>query len=126
MDTKFLKINSIIDSDTGEFLEYILDEQYELASNGIPLKIYKEYNKDEIITILISFDTTEKGTAVQWLSPEQTSGKVYPYMYTQGETIINRELFPTQDTPSVKTPVSVGVTVVKPLFAVESGLYQIK
>lgn len=47
-------------------------------------------------------------------------------MYTQGETIINRELFPTQDTPSVKTPVSVGVTVVKPLFAVESGLYQIK
>ena len=64
MDTKFLKINSIIDSDTGEFLEYILDEQYELASNGIPLKIYKEYNKDEIITILISFETTEKGTAV--------------------------------------------------------------
>lgn len=60
MDTKFLKINSIIDSDTGEFLEYILDEQYELASNGIPLKIYKEYNKDEVITILIFLTQLKK------------------------------------------------------------------
>ena len=45
-------------------------------------------------------------------------------MFTQGESILNRELFPSQDTPSVKTPVSVSITVEKPLFAVESGLYQ--
>ena len=126
LDTRALKINSIIDSDTGELLDYILDTQYELNSNGVPLKIYKEYTKDEIITILISFDTTEKGTSVQWLTPEQTSGKIYPYMFTQGESILNRELFPTQDTPSVKTPVTVGITVIKPLFAVESGIYQRK
>ena len=126
LDTRALKINSIIDSDTGELLDYILDTQYELNSNGVPLKIYKEYSKDEIVTILISFDTTEKGTSVQWLTPEQTSGKIYPYMFTQGESILNRELFPTQDTPSVKTPVTVGITVIKPLFAVESGIYQRK
>ena len=126
LDTRALKINSIIDSDTGELLDYILDTQYELNANGVPLKIYKEYTKDEIITILISFDTTEKGTSVQWLTPEQTSGKIYPYMFTQGESILNRELFPTQDTPSVKTPVTVGITVIKPLFAVESGIYQRK
>ena len=126
LDTRALKINSIIDSDTGELLDYILDTQYELNANGVPLKIYKEYSKDEIITILISFDTTEKGTSIQWLTPEQTSGKKYPYMFTQGESILNRELFPTQDTPSVKTPVNVGITVIKPLFAVESGLYQRK
>ena len=126
LDTRALKINSITDSDTGELLDYILDTQYELNSNGVPLKIYKEYSKDEIVTILISFDTTEKGTSVQWLTPEQTSGKIYPYMFTQGESILNRELFPTQDTPSVKTPVTVGITVIKPLFAVESGIYQRK
>ena len=126
LDTKALIINSIIDSDTGDELDYILDTQYELASSGIPLKIYKEYNKDDIISLLISFTTTEKGTSVQWLNPEQTSGKKYPYMYTQGESILNRELFPTQDTPSVKSLVTVGITVSKPLFAVESGLYQRK
>ena len=126
LDTKALKINSVIDSDTGEDLEYILDTQYELESLGVPLKIYREYNKDDFITLLISFTTTEQGTSIQWLTPEQTSGKKYPYMFTQGESIINRELFPTQDTPSVKTPVTVGITVEKPLYAVESGLYQKK
>ena len=126
LDTKALQINSVIDSDTGEKLDYILDTQYELVSNGVPLKIYKDYIKDDIITLLISFTTTEKGTSVQWLNPEQTLGKKYPYMFTQGESILNRELFPSQDTPSVKTPVTVGITVEKPLFAVESGLYQRK
>ena len=126
LDTKALKINSIIDSDTGEELDYMLDNQYELLSNGVPLKIYKEYNKNDIITVLIFFETTESGTSVQWLSPEQTSGKIYPFMFTQGESILNRELFPTQDTPSVKTPVNVGITVIKPLVAVESGIYQKK
>ena len=37
LDTKALKINSVIDSDTGEDLEYILDTQYELESLGVPL-----------------------------------------------------------------------------------------
>ena len=69
LDTRALKINSILDSDTGELLDYILDTQYELNANGVPLKIYKEYSKDEIIIILISFDTTDKGTSVQWLTP---------------------------------------------------------
>ena len=124
LDTKSLQINSVIDSDTGFELDYILDTQYELLSNGVPLKIYKEYNKNDLITLLISFTTTEKGTSVQWLTPEQTAGKKYPYMFTQGESILNRELFPSQDTPSVKAPVSVSITVEKPLFAVESGLYQ--
>ena len=126
LDTKALKIISVIDSDTGEELEYIIDKQYELEALGIPLKIYKDFNKGDIIEILIKFETTSEGTAVDWLEPEQTSGKKYPFMYTQGETILNRELFPTQDTPAVKTPVSVGITVEKPLVALDSGLFQSK
>ena len=124
LDTRALIINSIIDSDTGEELDYILDKQYELDGLGVPLKIYKTYNKDEQITILIKYSTTKEGMSIDWLEPEQTSGKKYPYMYSQGETILNRELYPTQDTPAVKTPVSVAITVEKPLLAVESGIYQ--
>jgi leukotriene-A4 hydrolase len=124
LDTKALKINSIIDSDTGDELEFVLDSQYELDSLGIPLKIYKEYSKGETIAIVIKYSTTEEGASVQWLSPEQTSGKKYPYMFTQGFSILNRELFPSQDTPAVKCPVIVGITVEKPLYAVESGIYK--
>ena len=124
LDSKALKINSIIDCDTGEELEYLFDTQYEIDALGVPLKIYKNYNKDEEFAILIKFSTTKEGTSVSWFEPEQTLGKEYPFMYTQGESILNRELFPTQDTPAVKSPVSVSITVEKPLFAVNSGLYQ--
>ena len=124
LDTKALNIFSIIDSDTGEDLEYIIDKQFEIEALGIPLKIYKEYKKDDKIAILIKFSTTSEGTAVDWLEPEQTSGKKYPFMYTQGESILNRELFPTQDTPAVKSPVNVGITVEKPLMALDSGIFK--
>ena len=124
LDTNSLKINSIIDSDTGELLDYILDEQYKLDALGTPLKIYKEFQKNENISLLIKFDTKEEGKSVNWLEPEQTFGKIYPYMFSQGESILNRELFPSQDTPSVKTPVSVSLTVIKPLLALNSGIYQ--
>ena len=124
LDTKSLNIHSIIDCDTGEELEFILDKQYELEELGIPLKIYKTFNKDEQIAILIKFSTTKEGMAIGWLEPEQTAGKVYPFMYTQGEFVLNRGLFPTQDTPAIKTPVNTGITVEKPLFALNSGIYQ--
>ena len=48
LDTKALKIISVIDSDTGEELEYIIDKQYELEALGIPLKIYKDFKKISI------------------------------------------------------------------------------
>jgi len=124
LDTRALSIKSIIDSDTSEELDYVLDEQYELDANGIPLKIYKEYNKGENIAILIEYDTTDGGSAVQFLAPELTSGKIYPFMFTQCESILARELLPTQDTPSIKVPVSMGITVPKPLYALDSGIYQ--
>ena len=124
LDTNSLNIISIIDSDTGDELEYILDKQYEMEGLGVPLKIYKQYNKDEQIAILIKYTTTKEGMSIDWLEPEQTAGKKYPFMYSQGESILNRALFPNQDTPSVKTPVSVSITVEKPLFGLDSGIYQ--
>ena len=124
LDTRALKINSVIDSDTGEELDFIIDSVYELEANGVPLKIYKDYNKGDQIAILIKYDTTDEGSAVQWLDPEQTTGKIYPFMFTQCETILCRELLPTQDTPAVKVTVSMGLTVIKPLFALDSGIFR--
>ena len=126
LDTRALKIKSVIDSDTGDELDYVLDSQYELDANGIPLKVYKEYSKDDQLAIVIKYDTTSEGSAVQFLTPEQTTGKKYPYMFTQCESILCRELLPVQDTPAVKITVNVGLTVVKPLFALYSGIYQNK
>lgn len=124
LDTKALNIYSVIDSDTGEKLNFTLDEQYKLSSLGVPLKIYKEFNKDDLITIVIKFSTTSECTAIDWLDPEQTSGKIYPFMYSQCQSIYCRELLPVQDTPAVKMPVYIGVTVVKPLLGLVGGIYR--
>ena len=126
LDSRALSIKSIIDSDTGEELEYVLDTQYQLDANGVPLKIYKEFSKGDNIAILINYDTTDGGSAVQFLDKEQTTGKLYPFMFTQCESILCRELLPSQDTPAVKITTSMGLTVPKPLFALDSGIYQSK
>ena len=126
LDTKALIINSVIDSDTGDFLEYKMDNYYKLESHGVPLKIYKEYEKSDYFAIVINFSTTEEGMALDWLNPEQTSGKKYPFMYSQCQSILCRELMPIQDTPAVKMPVSVSITVPKPLLGLVGGIYQSK
>uniref|UniRef100_A0A8D2QIN2 Arginyl aminopeptidase n=1 Tax=Zonotrichia albicollis TaxID=44394 RepID=A0A8D2QIN2_ZONAL len=58
---------------------------------------------------------------VCWLSPEQTAGKQKPYMYTQGQAVLNRSFFPCFDTPSVKFTYSATVKVPEGFTAVMSA-----
>ena len=54
----------------------------------------------------ITLDTTENCTALQWLTPEQTSNKKHPYMFSQCQPNHARSVFPCQDTPAVKATFS--------------------
>lgn len=40
---------------------------------------------------------------VCWLAPEQTAGRKKPFVYTQGQAVLNRAFFPCFDTPAVKS-----------------------
>ena len=126
LDTNQLTILSVIDSHTGYELEWKLDTKYALDSLGTPLKIYREYFANETIPIVVTYKTSPSGSGIQWLTPEMTSGKKYPYMFTQCECILCRTLLPCQDTPSAKATVATSITVQKPLMALNSGLYQSK
>ena len=75
----------------------------------------------ELKKISIVYETTERSTALQWLTKEQTLGKAYPLCFTQSEAICGRSLMPCQDTPSVKAPFSISLTVPKDFTAVASG-----
>ena len=124
LDSKALKINSIIDPDTGDELKYEYDNKFSLRTLGTPLKIFKEYNKGDYISIVMNYETTKEGGGAQWLKPEMTEGRKHPFMFTQLESILCRELIPIQDTPNAKLTVSIGITVKKPLKALYSGIYQ--
>jgi leukotriene-A4 hydrolase len=54
------------------------------------------------VTVRISYTTSPNASACQWLPPEQTAGKKYPYLFTQSQAIHARSIIPCQDAPAVK------------------------
>ncbi|XP_066235666.1 aminopeptidase B [Saccopteryx leptura] len=61
------------------------------------------------------------GPAVCWLAPEQTAGKEKPFVYTQGQAVLNRGFFPCFDTPAVKCTYSALIEVPDGFTAVMSA-----
>lgn len=79
-------------------------------------------SKNQEVVIEISFETSPKSSALQWLTPEQTSGKEHPYLFSQCQAIHCRAILPCQDTPSVKLTYSAEVSVPKELVALMSAI----
>ena len=71
--------------------------------------------------VKITYQTSPDAPALQWLSPAQTAGKKYPYLFSQGEAILNRSWIPTQDSPGIRQTWDASITVPRPLTAVMSA-----
>ncbi|XP_069489683.1 aminopeptidase B isoform X1 [Ambystoma mexicanum] len=65
--------------------------------------------------------TAGQGPGVCWLDPEQTAGKQKPFVYTQGQAVLNRCFFPCFDTPAVKSTYSATIKVPEGFTAVMSA-----
>jgi leukotriene-A4 hydrolase len=68
-----------------------------------------------VTEVTVQYETTEKCSALQWLPPAQTAGKMYPYLYSQCQAIHARSLVPCQDVTRVKFTYT--ATVTTPLWA---------
>lgn len=103
--------------------------KWELASKrrepyGSPLTIQLAEGKIDpsatSIKLSIGVQTTKDCTALQWLTPSQTSNKKHPYMFSQCQAIHARSLLPCQDTPDVKSTYQFNIR--SPLPVLASGL----
>lgn len=118
LDTSYLDVSSV--KVQGE------EAKFELTSSrqgpyGSPLKIIvSEKHQGPQFDVNISVKTTKDCTALQWMTPAQTSNKKHPYMFSQCQAIHARSLFPCQDTPDVKSTYTFNIRSSLPVLA--SGL----
>lgn len=90
--------------------------------NGAPLYVSVPGGAEKGATVSVEVEvaTTDKCTALQWLTPEQTGNKKAPFMFSQCQAIHARSLFPCQDTPDVKATVSFNIK--SPYVVLASGV----
>lgn len=114
LDTSFLDIHSAkVD---GKDVPFDANTpRVEPLGNSVKIE-YKPTSSEDFV-LSLSFNTTEKVTALQWLEPEQTASKQAPYLFSQCQAIHARSLYPCFDTPSVKTPIHTAISSIYPTVA---------
>jgi leukotriene-A4 hydrolase len=118
LDTKGLEIDSITDGD-GRPLEWQLGEADETL--GAPLAIRLGGGESAARRIAIAYRSAPDAAALQWLAPEQTAGKRRPYLFSQGQAILNRTWIPTQDSPGIRQTWEARVTAPEGITVVMSA-----
>lgn len=120
LDTKDLTIEKVVIN--GQEVKYALGERQSYKGSPMEISLPIALSKNQEVVIEISFETSPNSSALQWLTPEQTSGKEHPYLFSQCQAIHCRAILPCQDTPSVKLTYSAEVSVPKDLVALMSAI----
>ncbi|KAJ1162045.1 hypothetical protein NDU88_002524 [Pleurodeles waltl] len=120
LDTKDLTIHKIVVN--GQNANFTLGEIH--SFKGTPLKVTLpfELTRGQDAIVEISYDTSPKSSALQWLTPELTAGKKHPYLFSQCQATHCRTIIPCQDTPSAKLTYYAQVSVPKGLVALMSAI----
>ncbi|KAI7361533.1 Leukotriene A-4 [Hortaea werneckii] len=117
LDSSYLEVSSV--KAGSRELKYDLSTS-RVEPYGSPLTVAVPETDSSDLKLSIEVSTTKDCTALQWLTPAQTSNKKHPYMFSQCQAIHARSLFPCQDTPDVKSTYTFNLR--SPLPVLASGL----
>jgi len=101
----------------GKKVNWNLADRFEPYGSRLTIDVPSEVDDADLE---ISLATTDKCTALQWMTPQQTGNGRHPYMFSQCQAIHARSLFPCQDTPDVKSTYTFNIR--SPLPVLASGL----
>ena len=124
LDSNGLSITHVTDGEGAE-LAWELGES--VAEKGAPLTISFAETDGAVTTperILITYASAPDAEALQWLAPEQTAGKKQPFLFSQGQAILNRSWIPTQDSPGIRQTWEARIVAPEALNVVMSGIKQ--
>lgn len=114
LDTRDLRIERVENSE-GRILRWRVGDSDPV--HGAPLTV----ELDGAATIRIAYSSSPDAAALQWLTPEQTAGGAQPFMFSQGQAILNRSWIPTQDSPGIRQSWDAVISARVPLEVVMSG-----
>ncbi|HEX8215282.1 MAG TPA: M1 family metallopeptidase [Allosphingosinicella sp.] len=114
LDNKGLEIETIANME-GKPLEWRTGTADEMLGAPLTVKL------DGATRIRIKYKSAPEAAALQWLTPEQTAGKKRPFLFSQGQAILNRSWIPTQDSPGIRQTWEARIVVPQDLRAVMSA-----
>ena len=127
-DLQILKITLGIDEKETTFS---LGNEVKYLGKALKVKI-----EENTTRVNIYYSSSASAAAVQWLTPQQTAGKRFPFLFTQSQAILARTWIPCQDSPGIRFTYNATVAVPKDLLALMSaenpqkknaeGIYQFK
>lgn len=114
LDTYDLTIDSIFVD--GQKTDYKLDSAVKYLGSALHIPILP--NTD---LVAIYYRTGKNAEALQWLDPQQTLSKKYPFLYTQSESIHARSWIPCPDGPGIRFTYNARVEAPKGMLALMSA-----
>ncbi|KAJ8717999.1 hypothetical protein PYW07_005929 [Mythimna separata] len=121
LDASALSIKSV-EAEDGSQLQYKMGDHLPNMGSKLTILLPKQLSAGEKLTVKIKYSTDPQASALQWLDPEQTSGKKHPYMFSQCQPIHARSILPCQDTPAVKFTYDAEVTAPEEFTVLMSAL----
>jgi aminopeptidase N len=114
LDSRGLEIRTVTDG-RGRALPFAIGAAD--GAKGAPLTIQHNGARQ----IRLSYLSAQNAEALQWLTPAQTAGKRQPFLFSQGQAILNRSWIPTQDSPGIRQTWDARITAPEAINVVMSG-----
>jgi aminopeptidase N len=118
LDTKNLDIHHVYAFQQKQWKKVSFKLDKKDAIRGKKLTIHLPNN---VTRIKIDYNSRLDSSGLQWLSPEQTSGKKFPFMFSQSQAIHARTWMPIQDTPAMRVTYSAKIKTPPHLLSVMSA-----
>jgi leukotriene-A4 hydrolase len=96
LDTKDLIVSKVT-IDQGQSTTFSFGEEHPIFGASLHVAILPDTKN-----VTVHYTTSPEAGALQWLSPSQTLGKEYPFLFSQSQAILARTWIPCQDGPGVK------------------------
>jgi aminopeptidase N len=116
LDTRDLDIRGVRSGDGASALAFRLGDEKERLGRALEIDI-----PAKATSVHVDYATSPGAAAIQWFTPEQTSGGKYPFLFTQSQAILARTWVPCQDTPSVRMTYEATIRVPRGLLALMSA-----